>query len=89
MVEIEIAQLELANEFQDNNLKWKTYNWNADYLIDGKTEGFYKFILNDPEARRRMTTYYLFYNIYVNELISFREDAENLIQEIENFINKK
>ena len=83
LIEIQIAQLEFSNEFRDNNLKWKTYDWNADFLIDGKTEGYYKFILNDPEARKRMATYYLFYTIYVNELKRFKENAESLIEEIE------
>lgn len=85
LIEIKIAQLELSEEFKDNNRKWKTYDWNADILIEGKTEDYYKFILNDPEARRRMATYYLFFNIYVEELKSFTQDAEKLIQEIDEF----
>ena len=85
LIEIEIAQLELAEEFWDNNRKWKTYDWNVDFLIFGRTEEYYKFILNDPEARKRMATYYLYFNIYLNELKLYKKDAEQLIQEIKNF----
>lgn len=87
MAEIDIAIDELTLEFTDNLKFQKNYDWFSPFLLHSKTEGVIAYVSNDPNAKNRITLYYMLFNIYADELRSFKKEAKELILKIDNKLN--
>ncbi|WP_165764785.1 DUF6090 family protein [Winogradskyella aurantia] len=87
LYEIEIAQIELAQEFLDNNLHFKRKGFTWSYVMGRHDENFIEYYLYDDDAKNRMAAYYLFFNIYTNELRNFKGKARSIIDSINTDLN--
>jgi len=82
LIEINISTLEIMREFVYNMNEHKQFPWFSSFLLHKETEGAIDFIMNNPLEKNRIATYYLVYQIYVNELQEFKKNGETIIKEI-------
>ena len=87
LTEIEVAWRELGEDFSDNGRHLKQYEWLSGYLLNNESDGFMDYVTHDPDARNRITLYWILYSIYVEELEQFKTNAEMLIQTIDKYLD--
>jgi hypothetical protein len=87
--ELETAQMELSQEFTDNNFHFKRKGFIWKYVLGEDDEHFTTYYLNDDDAKNRMAAYYLFFRIYAEELRDFQKQAQVLIDSINAHLNDK
>ena len=89
--EVEVAEMELRKEFEDNNLNFKNFEWLSDLYLEWVSDdylksdstGFIDYVTTSPDAKNRMTTYWVFYKLYVWKLNTFKDNALELISKID------
>jgi len=87
-LELEIATLELNNDFADNWLHFKKYNWPVDFYEYNQTDSYYKYLTEDADAKRRMANFSATYRMYTLELKRYKENAQQLVQEIDKYLEE-
>ena len=83
LVEIDIAIGDIGGVFTDNTKNLNNYDWFSAFLLHNEMEGVIDYISNDPNAKNRITLYYIVFEIYANELRNFRENAKEMIIKID------
>ena len=81
LIEIDIAQKELAGDFTDNNRQFKKFDWSIGFLL-GDSDGLFTYVTTDPDAKRRIASFADYYWVYILELKRFKKDAELLSKEV-------
>lgn len=85
-LEIEIGRLELSKDFEDNWQHFKKCNWPVDFYQYNQTDSYYKYLTEDMDAKRRMANYSGIYATYIWELYRYKENAQQLVQEIDQYL---
>jgi len=88
LTEINLGIDELSDEFKDNLRNLRNQEWFSDFAMNEELTGFNNYILNNSDARNRITLYYILFNIYANELIKFKTEAEKLTKKIDLHLSK-
>ncbi len=88
IVEINVAISELSGEFRDNLKNLKTQDWYSSFVANHTTDGFINYYSNDSNAKNRVALYSVFFRIYASELKNFKTNAEILVVDIDNYLNK-
>ena len=83
LTEINMANLEVMREFVYNMNEHKKELWFSSYLLNKKADGVIDYLINNPLEKNRITTYYLVYSIYVQELKKFKVNGEAIIKQID------
>ena len=83
LVEIDVAIEELMRENVDINKNLKKQDWFSSFLLHKETEGIIDYISNNPAAKNGISVYYLVFEVYVQELRNFRENAKKIIIKID------
>jgi hypothetical protein len=87
-LELEIAAWELNHDFTDNWLHFKKYNWPIDFYNYNQTDSYFKYLTEDVDAKRRMAIYSNLYAGYAWEMYRYKENAQQLVQEIDQYLDK-
>jgi hypothetical protein len=87
VVEIVMASEELSESFTNNYNYWSQHDWFLEWSI-GRYNGasFYTFAHGNDTFKKRVGAYRVLFKIYVFELQSFREEATQLVEEIDNYL---
>jgi len=91
LLEIKVDDEFRAVDFENNYEYWKNnYNWWAKYITRKDFDGFEEYALNDPDYKNRVANaYFLTYEIFLPELIIFKEQGIQIIKAIEQRAIKK
>lgn len=85
LVEIKVDDQLRSRDFEDNYMYWKNnHSWWDGYISLTETEGFIEYALNDPDYKNRVASYHFLTNqVFLPELHTFKERANQLIAEID------
>ncbi len=83
LIEINIAAIEIMREFVYNLNEHKKSAWFSSFLLHKETKGVIDFMMNNPLEKNRITSYYMAYKIYVQEIQEFKKNGEEIIKQID------
>jgi hypothetical protein len=84
--EIDVATVEVVNDYLDNQYYFKNMPWYEDYRNGTFNEEFTQYALTSIDYRNRIILFYaLYYNTYLTHFREYKEEALKLIESI----NKK
>lgn len=86
LLEIKVDDDFRAKDFEDNYFHWKkTYPWWYSFISRTKIEGFLEYATTDVDYKNRVANaYFLTYDVFLPEIIAFRDQAKMIIREIES-----
>lgn len=85
LLEIKVDDEFRSKDFEDNYFHWKnTYSWWYSFISRTNIDGFIEYALSDVDYKNRVANaYFLTYDVFLPELVTFKSQAEEIIKEIE------
>ncbi|RNC85684.1 MAG: hypothetical protein ED557_02620 [Balneola sp.] len=85
-LEIEVDDKFRAMDFEDNYMHWKNnYEWWQGYILRTDFTGFLEYATTDSDYKNRVANFYfLTYDIFLPELVLFKNGALEIISTIDN-----
>ena len=88
LVEIENAQKELSDSFQSNNNHFQNYKWFAAFYLErNPPKEVNLFFKENFKAKNKLAYFSVLFNIYVEELKNFNNNAKNLVLKIDEHLD--
>jgi len=88
LLEIKVDDEFRAKDFEDNYFYWKnTYPWWHSFISRTNIDGFLDYALNDVDYKNRVANaYFLTYDVFLPELLTFKSQAEEIIKKIDSHL---
>ena len=85
LLEIKVDDDLRLKDFEDNYFHWKnTYSWWYNFISRTDITGFLDYATTDVDYKNRVANaYFLTYDVFLPEIIAFKEQAEMIILDIE------